>query len=453
MKTKLALLALLALTACAAPVTEVPRRQSPDIALPPMKKFAAPVVTAPLRSNAAIAQDFLNLSFRMESGRAIPAMTRFEGPVRVRVASGAPASLNADLTALLSRLQREAGIDIDRARTGEDAQITIQALPRAELQRLVPHAACFVVPRISSWSEYKRARRSATIDWTTLEIREKAAIFLPSDVSPQEIRDCLHEELAQALGPLNDLYSLPDSIFNDDNFHTVLTGFDMLILRAYYAPELGNGLTQDQASARLPALLARLNPMGINHGAAPTAPTTRDWIDQIEGALSPSSPASRRRDSAIRAVNLAQSQGWSDTRMAFSLFALGRLSLSSDPELSLASFLEAGRLYASRPGMEVQKAHVAMHLAAFSLSVGQAQSSLDIINNNLAPVAASENAALLATMLMIKAEALELLQRPSEARAVRLDSLGWARYGFGADTEVRARHAEIAALSPRGRQP
>jgi len=34
--------------------------------------------------------------------------------------------------------------------------------------------------------------------------------------SPQEVRDCLHEELAQALGPLNDLYRLPDSVFNDD---------------------------------------------------------------------------------------------------------------------------------------------------------------------------------------------------------------------------------------------
>jgi hypothetical protein len=64
------------------------------------------------------------------------------------------------------------------------------------------------------------------------------AVFIPSDVSPQEVRDCLHEEVAQALGPLNDLYRLPDSVFNDDNFHAVLTGFDMLILRTYYDAEL-----------------------------------------------------------------------------------------------------------------------------------------------------------------------------------------------------------------------
>ena len=52
------------------------------------------------------------------------------------------------------------------------------------------------------------------------------------------MRDCLHEELAQALGPLNDLYRLPNTVFNDDNFHSVLTGFDMTILRATYAPGL-----------------------------------------------------------------------------------------------------------------------------------------------------------------------------------------------------------------------
>jgi len=42
-----------------------------------------------------------------------------------------------------------------------------------------------------------------------------------------------------------------------------------------------------------------------------------------------------------------------------------------------------------------------------------------------------ENAALLATLLMIKAQALEGQGRVKDARAVRLDALGWGRYGFG----------------------
>ncbi|MGB7318215.1 MAG: ATP-dependent transcriptional regulator, partial [Planktotalea sp.] len=43
--------------------------------------------------------------------------------------------------------------------------------------------------------------------------------------------------------------------------------------------------------------------------------------------------------------------------------------------------------------------------------------------------------------------------RSSEARTIRMDSLGWARYGFGADWAVRAKLREISSLSPlkRGR--
>ena len=38
-----------------------------------------------------------------------------------------------------------------------------------------------------------------------------------------------------------------------------------------------------------------------------------------------------------------------------------------------------------------------------------------------------ENAALLSTLMFLRAEALELTGRASEARIVRLDSLNWAR--------------------------
>ncbi|MGB8622646.1 MAG: DUF2927 domain-containing protein, partial [Paracoccaceae bacterium] len=238
-----ALLACLTVGACAAPQASQVQRLAPAADLPPMKTFSAPRVTPPQRSNTAIAQDFMDLTFRMESGRAVPVMTRFDEPVSVRVVPGAPSSLGPDLAALLARLRREAGIDIRQVGADRPANITIQAVHRRDLQKLVPQAACFVVPNVTSWKDYRRKRRSPSVDWTNLTHRDEAAIFLPADVSAQEVRDCLHEELSQSLGPLNDLYRLPDSIFNDDNFQTILTGFDMLILRAYYAPELKNGMT------------------------------------------------------------------------------------------------------------------------------------------------------------------------------------------------------------------
>jgi hypothetical protein len=448
---RILLFAFLGLAACAPVGPEQPSRRMPsDVVLPPMKTFGAARVTPPQRSNGDMANDFLELSFQMESGRSLPVLTRFEGPITVSVAGPAPATLGPDLDQVIARFRREAGIDVSRAPKGKKGRIAIEVLPRRELQRFVPQAACFVVPRVSSWAEFRANRRSRSLDWSTLTTRDQVAVFIPDDVSPQEVRDCLHEELAQAMGPLNDLYRLPDSVFNDDNFHTILTGFDMLMLRVYYSPELASGMSRDQVAARLPALLARLNPAGGAKASTPAGPTPRAWIEALETALGPNTGNSARRAAASKAVAIAQQQGWTDTRLAFSIFALGRLSLPTEADLALSSFITAGRIYRSSPTTRVQSAHVAMQLAVFALSSGDAETALDLVNANLGVVADAQNAALLATLLIIKTQALENLGRPAEARAVRLDSLGWGRYGFGSDKEVRARLSEIAVLSPNG---
>jgi hypothetical protein len=445
----LLLIGALALAGCAGVAPDVPqRRAAPETALPPMKAFGAVRPAPPARSNAGIAADFLDLSFRLESGRELPVFTRFEGPVTVRVVGPAPPTLSGDLDRLLARLRAEAGIPISRVAGGADASITVEVISRAELQRAVPQAACFVVPRVSSWAEYRRDRRNPALDWTTLEVRERMAVFIPADVAPQEVRDCLHEEIAQALGPLNDLYELPDSVFNDDNFHTVLTGFDMLILRATYAPELVSGMTRAEVAAALPGILSRMNPGGDGMGAAPRRPTSRAWIGAIETALGPRTAPARRREAAAEAVEIARAQGWNDNRLGFSLYAFGRLSLGTDPDLALASFLQARQIFARSPATAIHEAHVNMQLAAFALSAGQADFALELADASIPTVERAQNASLLSSLLFVRTEALAALGRSEEAQAARVDSLGWARYGFGSDQEVLLRAAEIASLRP-----
>jgi hypothetical protein len=414
-----------------------------------MNRFTAARPNAPVRSNAAIAADFLDLSFAMESGRPITRMTRFEGPISISVNGSPPPTLVADLDALIGRLRREAAIDIRRVSAGDGpASITIETLPRARMQRVVPQAACFVVPRVSSWAEFRRARGSRDLDWTTLTGRDRVAVFIPSDVSPQEVRDCLHEEVAQALGPLNDLYRLPDSVFNDDNFHAVLTGFDMLILRTYYDAELANGMTRAEVSARLPGILARLNPGGARAASGNVRATSRAWITAIETALGPGTSEAGRIQAAERAVTIARNAGWEDTRLGFSFFALGRLTLSRDVERSVQAFQTAAAIFERAAPGGIQSAHVDMQMAAFSLSAGRADEALRLTSRALPAATRAENAALLATLQMIRAEALDDVGRTAEARAVRLDSLGWGRYGFGSNAAVGARLSEVAALSP-----
>ena len=269
---------LLASCAPGAP-PEAERSAAVPTDLPPMRIFASPHAQRPARSNAALAQDFLDLSFQLESGRRLATFTRFEEPISIRLRGAAPDSLSEDLDRLIARLRREAGIAIHRVAAGAEAAITVEIVSRDAMRRAVPQAACFVVPRMSDWRSFRRDRRSGQLDWATLEVREKVAIFVPEGVAPQEMRDCLHEEVAQALGPLNDLYRLTDSVFNDDNFHTVLTGFDMLILRATYAPELRSGMSRPEVAERLPDVLDRINPAGRRGNPAATRSTPRPWID------------------------------------------------------------------------------------------------------------------------------------------------------------------------------
>ena len=422
-----------------------------DDDLPPMRVFTAPQPTVFGISNSDLARDFVDLSFLLESGRPLPVFTRFEGPISVRVTGNPPPTMASDLNRLLFRLRNEAGIDI-RQTSEADANITIEAVSRAEIRAALPQAACFVVPNITRLSEFRLARRSPRTDWARLTKRERMAIFLPNDASPQEVRDCLHEELAQSLGPLNDLYRLPQSVFNDDNVHAVLTGFDMMILRATYAPELRSGMTRREVMDRLPGVLARINPGGQFLPARNDGTTPRAWTDAMQTALGAGAAPGARRTAAARALDIAQTLGWRDHRLGFAHYILGRLSLPLDPAEAVAHFQTADSIFAQRPEYALHRAMVAAQLAAYLVAQGRGPEAVDMVGVHLPTVIRHENAALVATLNMLRAEALELSGRGVEAQAVRLDSLGWARYGFGADGAIRAKLREISALNPLHRR-
>jgi len=450
MKSRVALVLAMALNACT-PTTggDVSRLMTvtDSGALPPVKVFTNGRLTAPVRANNDLALDFIELSFKLESGRELPIFTRFEGPVTVSVTGDQPPSLQHDLTRLISRLCSEARIDITQI-SGSPANITINAVPRKEIRKVLPQAACFVAPNVSSLDEYRAARKSKSANWSQLRGRERLAIFLPNDVSPQEVRDCLHEELAQSLGPLNDLYRLPDSVFNDDNVHTVLTGFDMLMLRTYYSPKLHNDMTRGQVAATLPHILREINPRGEGIPAKFATRTPQQWKKAIETALGPAASQSQRRQGAAEALRIATAMGWQDQRRAFAHYAMGRVLQRGDPKTAHQHYSQAQKYYSATPGTDLHLAFVATQLSAFAISQGSGAHALQLIGPHIETARQSENAALLSTLLLLRAEALDLENRTSEAQAVRLDSLGWARYGFGSDWAVRAKLREIASLSP-----
>lgn len=444
----LAALALLTACATAEPDPAHPTRAKlAETSLPPIKTFRARAAALPSRSNADIARDFLDLTFSLESGRGLPILTRFEEPITVKLVGRTPATLRSDLSQLIGRLRSEAGINIREVREGR-ANVTIQAVSKAEIKRALPHAACFVVPNVTDINEYRRARGSARTDWAGLNRRENLAIFLPYDTSPQDMRDCLHEELAQAIGPLNDLYRLDDSVFNDDNFHATLTGFDMLVLRAYYDPHLRNGMTQQQVAARLPGILNRINPDGNHSRIAPRNKTPRAWIEAVQDALGPIGTSAKRVTAAQAALDIATAQGWTDHRRAFSHFAYGRVLQFRNPHQANRHYELADQYFRASVPEGPHRSAVAAPRAAYALANGDAKTALRIIDRHLPDAERFQNAIHLSSLLMIKAEAHSALGQTSAAQAAHLDSLGWARYGFGPEWIVRAKLREVALLNP-----
>jgi len=443
----------LALAGCVETATPmlvpVPRAAPEPSRFGEIKTFSRSFPNPPARANADMVRDFLDLHFRLESGHELRMFTRFEAPLTLRVTGQPVPTLDHDLDRLLGRLRRDAGISIKRV-SDLDAVITVEVVPSREIRKILPSAACFVLPNVSSLAEYAADRRAARVDWTRLTARETAALVVPSDISPQELRDCLHEELAQSLGPVNDLYRLPDSIFNDDNVHTVLTGFDMLMLRAAYAPELRSGMTRDQVAAVLPKVLARLNPAGEGRASNPLPPTPRNWAREIEAALGPDRNLDSRLSAATSARRIALRQGWRDQRLAFSNYTLGLMVQGYDATEAQSYFAAALQALEGVPDAEIYRTVISAQVAAYALATGRPERTIAITERYLPIARRYENALIMATLMMMQAEALTLSGRDAEARAVRLDSYGWARYGLGSDQAISARLDDIAALAGYG---
>ena len=450
MLRKLVIPAILALAGCnttSTPFEGPTRGFTPDQPAAQVISAPAPQAPAVLRANSAVAQDFMNLTFALESGTRLNTFTRFEGPIRVSLSGNVAATTRNDLNALLGRLRNEAGLNIQTSSNGGNIQV--QMVQRASIQQHIPNAACFVAPNVRSLSEFGAKRRTASTSWSFLSSRTLMSIFIPSDASPKEIRDCLHEEIAQALGPVNDLYALNNSVFNDDNIHSVLTPFDMLVLRVHYDGALQNGMTPAQVQARLPGILARLNPAGQSFGAAAASDISERWDNAIERAMAHGLSSSDRIRAAERAVQVARAEGISDIRLGFSLSVLGRVHMANDTDAAKRAFIAADSAYAAQPGTGLHRAFVASFQAAIALSEQNTQTAIALARQYTPLAQRHQNADLLATLRMLEAEALDRAGFGAQADTVRLDTLAHARYGFGSEQAVEARLMQIATLSPR----
>lgn len=416
-----------------------------------MKQFPdQPVRRGVARSNVDIFNEFLDLTFSLESGQTIQRFTRFEGPVTVALTGQHAPIVGRDLDRLLARMRNEAGLQISRVNNAAAANIVVQGISKRQLRRAAPNAACIVVPRVANWQQFRRARFSRLGDWSSLQVRERVAIFMPTDISPQDARDCLHEELAQALGPLNDLYRLPDSVYNDDNFNIVLSAYDMLILRITYAPELRSGMAKHEVAAVLPKILSRTNPRGAGIPARGLVRTSAAWTNAIEAALGVRSNPTQRRAAATKAVQLARSEGMNDHRLGFAYYARGRVTAAQDPESAAKDYARAYAIFVNSFGpYAIHTAQTGLQMASLAMSSAQFKQALEFIEPSILAARQAENGRLLFSLLAMKSEIYRIGGRVEEARKLQQEAIAWGRYGIQSSAEIDDRLALIARLAPR----
>ncbi len=104
------------------------------------------------------------------------------------------------------------------------------------------------------------------------------AVYISPGFDFVPVRECVMEEFAQLLGPMNDTALIHQSLFNDQTNGIVswLTWYDAILLRTLYDERLQPGMPKDEAMpiARriIRSLLAELNrrpPRHLSFGAAP----------------------------------------------------------------------------------------------------------------------------------------------------------------------------------------
>ncbi|RMF39979.1 MAG: DUF2927 domain-containing protein, partial [Alphaproteobacteria bacterium] len=374
--------ALVTLAGCDAPVPVVTDPAAPPAAEPPpLAGYGAALAPGPVRiANADLAAAFVALSFFREDGRELPHLLRFETPIRVRMQGFARHA--GDLSRLLARLRREAGIDIAIAPPSESENLRIEPAPAAALTRIFPAARCVVVPGLVTWPDYRaRLEAGGRPDRKTADRIAAATIFIRDSATPQQVRNCLDEELAQALGPGNDLYRLPESVFNDDNVHERLTRFDLLMLRVLYDERLHSGMDRATAQEAARAVLDEINPAGRRIARRPGQRPAPQWHAIVAGVFEARPGAQDRRAALTRALRIAEGFPQPDPRLAITLDFLATAEFDRDPRRAEALMERAvDSLARNFPPGDLRLAVFRVYLAQIRLGLGRHESALALVD-------------------------------------------------------------------------
>ncbi|PPB80239.1 Protein of unknown function (DUF2927) [Albidovulum inexpectatum] len=240
-----------------------------------------------------LARNFLRIAFFDEfverDGKLVAEpregrLQRWEGPVRLSVEFGPSvdeAQRRADLAAIdayAARLARLTGLRISRSdwRPNHLVLILNSDERKEALDRIRAFAPAISPAALQSVRDMARQTYCTVIALSddTSHVYVSAVTVIRAELAYRMRLACIHEELAQSLGLVNDSPHARPSIFNDNEEFALLTPQDELMLRILYDPRLRPGMTLAEAEPIVRQIARELLP----ETQAETAMTVEDRL-------------------------------------------------------------------------------------------------------------------------------------------------------------------------------
>ena len=225
-------------------------------------------------SNEDLAQNFVKIALkeeRVENGvrktaKIVP-LTKWRDGVRYAIGGDGYSDTDKEKIAeFLARMEDLTGISIAQATSKEEVNYKIIFYgpeTRAKTAEKLKSDGSANAKEFGAWvnnvnkpcSGSVRTRGDGRhINWTQ--------ILIKNEVEGLFRETCIHEEIAQSFGLKNDDPSVRPSLFNDDQEFAHLTKHDEYLLRALYDPRLEAGMTEEDVTPLLPAIIDDLRPKG-----------------------------------------------------------------------------------------------------------------------------------------------------------------------------------------------
>jgi hypothetical protein len=219
-------------------------------------------------TDAEIIDGFYRIVFGAEfhvSG-SVDRIRKYEKPVRVHVDSRAKPDRRQQVTAVVDDIRSKIRhLDIAMADNRKEANITVTLVRDRDIEKTIRRF----------YGREQAARIVKSLEPQCLSGFRKDELFriehsdviVVVDAGEFIFRDCIYEELLQAMGPINDDDDLPWTMFNDDVQMGFFGIYDQYLLNILYDPRIRAGMTKDQVKELLPQIL----------------PDVRAWVAKVNG--------------------------------------------------------------------------------------------------------------------------------------------------------------------------